>query len=151
MRVDVAAALKSPGEHMLFEVSGDVPLSDESQGIALCSPVTAWGVVFGAEGLLRVQGQLQATLRAACSRCLTPFSMDVSIAFDERFAKSEGNKGDSEQEDFYPYSEAALDLSGLVRDMIWLQMPIAPVCREDCKGLCPVCGADRNTTPCGCA
>lgn len=143
MRVDVQAALKSPGEQMPFELEGEVALDGEKDGVTLASPIRIKGVVFGAEGLLRARGELETSLSVSCGRCLKAFTLPISAVFDERFAK----EGD---EDMYPYRETTLDLSDLARDVIWLQVPIAPVCREGCLGICPGCGADRNTTPCGC-
>ena len=57
----------------------------------------------------------------------------------------------SEDEETYPLGVDHLDLKPLVRDALLLELPIAPLCRADCQGLCPTCGADLNRGPCGCA
>ena len=54
-------------------------------------------------------------------------------------------------EDAYPLVDDELDLEPLVRDAVLLELPLAPLCREDCAGLCPQCGANRNEGACGCA
>ena len=50
----------------------------------------------------------------------------------------------------YPLDDDTLDLEPLVRDALLLELPLAPLCTEDCAGLCPSCGADRNETQCDC-
>ena len=54
------------------------------------------------------------------------------------------------EEETYPLLGDQLDLQPLARDAVLLNLPQVPLCREDCAGLCPVCGADRNDEPCGC-
>jgi uncharacterized protein len=50
----------------------------------------------------------------------------------------------------YPLAHDNVDLEPVVREAVMLELPIAPVCREDCKGLCPTCGVNRNDTSCNC-
>jgi uncharacterized protein len=54
------------------------------------------------------------------------------------------------EDEFYPIVDDTIDLGPLARDAIVLELPMATLCREDCAGLCPQCGADRNEGPCGC-
>ena len=58
--------------------------------------------------------------------------------------------GDDADEDFYPITDDTIDLGPLVRDAIVLELPMAPLCRDDCAGLCPQCGANRNEGDCSC-
>ncbi len=88
-----------------------------------------------------------ASIETACARCTKPFVEHVSFAFSERFVKGES---DAAEDETYSYSGDELVLDKAVLDNLFLELPIAGVCREDCKGLCPVCGADRNTTQCDC-
>ena len=55
-----------------------------------------------------------------------------------------------EDEETYPLSGEQLDLAPLVHDALLLELPIAPLCRDDCAGLCAACGADLNEEACGC-
>jgi uncharacterized protein len=55
------------------------------------------------------------------------------------------------EDELYPIVDDTIDLGPLVRDAIVLELPMAPLCREDCRGLCPQCGADRNEGDCSCA
>ena len=58
-----------------------------------------------------------------------------------------GTDGDEEA---YPLTGDELDLEPLARDAVLLELPLAPLCSEDCRGLCPQCGANWNTEPCDC-
>ena len=65
----------------------------------------------------------------------------------ERYAPGGGADRDEEA---YPLAGDELDLEPLARDAVLLELPLAPLCAEDCRGLCPTCGANRNTEPCAC-
>ncbi|MEZ4402831.1 MAG: DUF177 domain-containing protein [Kofleriaceae bacterium] len=116
------------------------------------------------------QGAVRGTIAMACSRCVAPFA----ITFDERFqvtfvpaaelaasrpagdARAAGDDDDgvelsSDELDVLPYDGDVVDLTPLVREQFVLAVPFAPVCKDDCLGLCPQCGADRNVTSCTCA
>ncbi|ANE47504.1 metal-binding protein [Paenibacillus swuensis] len=101
-------------------------------------------------GIVRVEGELSADLTMACSRCLKPVKETVRIPFDEQFAlKTEATEED-ETDDIIAVKEERVDLKPYVEEALMLYLPFAPLCEEACKGLCPVCGADRNETECGC-
>jgi uncharacterized protein len=57
---------------------------------------------------------------------------------------------DTDEAETYPLAGDTLDLAPMARDAVLLELPLAPLCREDCVGLCPTCGADRNEQPCDC-
>jgi len=97
------------------------------------------------QGLL-VHVHLEAETPQVCSRCLTPFSQHLVADFEELYAFND--KAMTESGLRYPYT-GILDLAPLIREYLILDIPISPVCRADCKGLCPVCGADRNHVNCG--
>lgn len=96
-------------------------------------------------------GHLEGVARDACRRCLvdvkTPVKEDVHLLF----AESGGE--DEEDPDVYPIDarQHDLDLRPAIREQWLLAVPALVVCREDCKGLCPKCGADLNAGACNCA
>jgi uncharacterized protein len=90
-------------------------------------------------------GTVRAPWVGICRRCTAPVTGELAIAVNERF----GDAPISEDE-LYPIIDDAIDLGPLVRDAIVLDLPMVPLCREDCRGLCPQCGADRNESDCGC-
>jgi uncharacterized protein len=95
------------------------------------------------EGIV-VRGTVEAHWQAACSRCLAPVEGEVSVHVDELF-ENHPLAGET-----YLLDHDVIDLEPLVRDALLLELPTAPVCREDCAGLCPECGADRNVASCDC-
>ena len=97
-----------------------------------------------AQGIL-AQVRLQATLRTECVRCLTYFQQPLNTDFTELYAFS--RKSITESELLLP-DDANINLKPLVRDYLLLDIPIKPLCSEDCKGLCPVCGENLNENLC---
>ena len=102
-----------------------------------------------------VSGYFEATARLQCSRCLEPVTSPVAAAVDLHLVPPpSGRQGEIElgaddlEVDFYQGDE--LDVAGLLRSETALALPMKPLCRADCRGLCPVCGGNRNLTPCRC-
>ena len=95
------------------------------------------------EGIV-VRGSVHVHWQAACSRCLAPVEGEVSVHVDELF-ENHPLAGET-----YLLDHDVIDLEPLVRDALLLELPTAPMCREDCAGLCPECGADRNVASCDC-
>lgn len=125
----------------------DEPFTGESPDSSVTVISTAIDGTAYAEGkLFRLTGELIFRYETECARCLAPVSAFCTAEFDEEFGLTE----DEENPDRYLYKGQILDLTQMVKDCIALNMPLRTLCREDCKGLCPVCGADRNTVSCGC-
>ncbi len=104
----------------------------------------------------RLVGTIGTTLEMACGRCLEPFLMPVAASFDLRYLPHTENRGDDEREveedDLSTafYQGETIDLGDLVREQIYLTLPMKPLCRADCRGLCAECGANLNAVTCGC-
>ncbi len=97
-------------------------------------------------GGVTATGTLVAPWRAACRRCATSVHGVLDVLVAEQFRRG----AEPDDEDAYPLVDEKVDLFDLVRDAIVLELPLAPLCRQDCAGLCATCGADRNSDPCGC-
>jgi uncharacterized protein len=102
-----------------------------------------------------VSGEIQATVPQVCGRCLEPFPARVRARVDVRVVPRPAT-GDSVElasddldVDFYKNDE--LDVGALIETETTLVLPMKPLCRDDCQGLCPVCGGNRNVTVCACA
>jgi uncharacterized protein len=94
------------------------------------------------QGIL-VQGEFQGEAPAECVRCLTEFVQPLHGKFDELYAFDKRSVTDS---GLILPEDANIDLEPLVRDYLLIEMPISPICKEDCKGLCTVCGENLNET-----
>jgi uncharacterized protein len=146
------------GEPMHVVRSGEVALAGplDAAGIDPGRSVVPPGAAAEVDLVLRAfQGGVEATgtVRAPwtgiCRRCAEPVSGELVVEVRERFGDQ--RPGDEPQDDeLYPIVDDSVDLGPLVRDAIVLELPMAPLCRDDCAGLCAVCGANRNEGECGC-
>jgi len=105
---------------------------------------------------VRLVGRVRATLELECSRCLERFQVPVDAAVDMLFLPAAANTGAGEQEvgdddlGVSYYREDTIDLGEVVREQFYLALPMKPLCRDDCRGLCAVCGKNRNRETCAC-
>jgi len=105
---------------------------------------------------VELEARLEATGRLECSRCLDPFEMPVGGDFALVIVSEATEFGVGERrlvlEDanlFYA-DRGKVDLRGIAQEQIHLNLPLKPMCRADCGGLCPTCGANRNRIECSC-
>ena len=131
--------------------------------------VAADAVLDAVDGGIEVTADVSAPWRGECRRCLQPVEGVLQVHVRELYrrrddihasrphgpgqARTTGHHvhpDEEEDEETYPLRGELLDLQPLVRDALLLELPLAPLCREDCKGLCPTCGADLNDGPCPC-
>jgi len=105
---------------------------------------------------IRVRGHLKGLLIAECDRCLEPIEFPLDGDFDLCYRPAESDWGEepaslSEQEnDAGFYDGNGLPLADVVREQVLLWLPMQRICREECKGICPQCGQNRNEIECGC-
>lgn len=103
-----------------------------------------------------VRGHLQGHLQLSCGRCLEEFAQAVDADFDLLLVPGPGSAGGEAEElstqdlDLDYYSGETLDLQAVIREQIILMAPLKPLCAEDCKGICPRCGAVLNREECTC-
>ncbi len=132
---------------------GALPLSGEE--FRLVSPAHLVADVRKDARKVRLVGRLEATLQCDCSRCLEPFDVPVAAELDSVFLPAAETAGDGEQEvrdddlGVSFYRDEQIDLGEVMREQFILALPMKPLCRESCKGLCPVCGVNRNREDCG--
>jgi uncharacterized protein len=108
------------------------------------APAVAEVVVEAVLGGVSVTGTVSAPWTGACRRCLAPASGVLHLPVRELYSE------DGDGDETYPLEDDIVDLEPLVRDAVLLDLPLAPLCRPDCRGLCPNCGANRNEEPCAC-
>lgn len=103
-----------------------------------------------------VQANVRVCLETTCSRCLQPAETVIDATIEERFRREgeprveSAESGEDDEADVSYYRGDRIDVGEVVREHVALHLPMKPVCREDCLGLCPQCGANRNETPCDC-
>ncbi|MCC7053809.1 MAG: DUF177 domain-containing protein [Gemmatimonadaceae bacterium] len=117
------------------------------------SPVTVQGRLSRAgEGRYYFTGEFEGSAVGECTRCLTEVLVRAGDAIQCLFVESDEDGLDDDPDVFLLDSKSrSIDLRPAVREGWILAVPSFVLCRDDCKGLCPTCGVDRNTTPCTCA
>jgi uncharacterized protein len=128
----------------------------QEQEFRIVEPVALAFDIFKDKLQFRLVGHVKTTLELPCSRCLEPFTLPVDQTFDLRYQPHAQNTGEGEREieeddlttAFYENDE--IDLGHLMREQFYLALPMKPLCRVDCKGLCVVCGMNLNAGSCDC-
>jgi len=147
MYVDISSMLFKPDVVVEFCATEEVGRIDcGGEIIEFTQPVQISGTCSHAGENIRVAGTICGSYRGVCARCMGEVTAEAEIPFEEEF----GKKVDEENPDRYLYEAEKLDLSQMLEDLLLLNIPTRHLCRPDCKGLCPVCGADRNIIQCDC-
>jgi uncharacterized protein len=118
------------------------------------APIIVHGRLSGAGGgRYYFTGHLEGSAMAECRRCLTDVTVTAADDLAVLFAESDDEADLQDDPDVFVLDPKAraVDLRPAVREAWLLTVPAFALCREDCRGLCPACGVDRNTTACDCA
>jgi uncharacterized protein len=145
LRIMVTDLLRRPGAKRAVHV--EAPMADLGAGpvvVPFDQPVRVDVVLERIPEGIVVRGEVDVAWTAECSRCLEPLRGELALGVDELF---EPHPIDGET---YRLDGDSVDLDQVVRDAVVLELPVAPHCRDDCRGLCPTCGADRNSVECAC-
>jgi uncharacterized protein len=104
-----------------------------------------------------IRGKATGSAKQECSRCLAEYAQNLDLEFDVFCAKVQNpnvvsHKAlDEEDGGVHPHDGRVLSIDGEIREAVILGLPMQPLCREACAGLCPRCGEDLNQGPCRCA
>lgn len=109
--------------------------------------VTVQGSVSNAGDVLLLQATAKATVKRTCGRCLKTFTGENTAEVLEKFYPA---SAENIENDAFIYEFDVIDVTEPIRESLLLTEPLQALCRIDCQGLCPVCGADRNEGCCGC-
>ena len=132
----------------------ELPLDDRD--LRLVEPARVEGRVRPKGEEVQVSGTLTTTVETPCARCLKPVLIPIKAEFLERFVRAVSWRGEEQHElasedlNLSVFDGETIALDELVREEIELAIPGQVFCREDCKGLCPVCGVDWNLKTCEC-
>jgi len=99
---------------------------------------------------LEVRGSFQVGAALACDRCLAPATAVLTGEIEESLPLAADGRAEDAGEDALAVTDGQVDLAGLLAESFWLAWPYRFICRPDCAGLCPTCGADLNQGACGC-
>ncbi len=142
----------------ISHVYGSEELGFEHNDARLEESVALEAVLTRKRGDVRIRGALRTALNFTCSRCLREFRVPIDQSFDLSYEPlSQAPRSDEEIELKYEdmniafYRDGIIDVDWLVREQLVLAVPLKPVCSENCRGLCEICGTDLNLESCRCA
>ena len=147
MSIDLRAVIQNPGSRLPFRRELSLERLDSPSVAAFTEAPVGEGVITNNAGALTLRGSITAGLRCVCDRCTAEFDKRVDIPLEVPLA---AGPEDEENPDYFLLDGDELDIDDLLESGYILNMDPQFLCREDCKGLCPRCGADLNLGPCGC-
>lgn len=144
--VPVADLVHRPGARRRERVEGRLvaPVKVVDTALRAEDPVVVDALFEWVSDGLLATGTVEGGWEAPCRRCLKPARGDLRVDVQELF-EPHPREGES-----YRLGHDTVDLEPLAREALTLDLPLAPLCREDCRGLCPTCGADLNLGDCDC-
>ena len=154
MRIELASLEGAKGEFAHAYASEELDLQDE--WVRLLLPPVVSGQIRLDGTRAKVQGEVSAQLQLECDRCLKSIEFPVSSSFKLEYVTREDYEAQQAIEltedelDLSVFDGEGIDLDNLVREELLLAVPTHLLCQENCKGVCPTCGVDRNSTECRC-
>ena len=148
MKIDLRKLVSAKVEHIPFD--GTVDLSEEmiNGEKPLQNSVTYEGEIQNHTDILRLEGNICTILSTKCARCLQPLEIPLSVDVDMVLMPQDGTA--IEEEDTFLYQGDEIDPEDVMIPELLFNIDMVYLCKEDCKGLCPHCGGDRNISSCDC-
>lgn len=150
MELQIAKALREVSEIFPFALEEMVaPQLYGERTVSFAEPLRITGTYVFDGKAVTVSARVETVLNSQCARCAEMFLEPFSFVMEERFVRG-AVMTEEDDEECYSYESDRLLLDKAVMDNLYLELPSVSVCHEDCKGLCPVCGIDRNKGICTC-
>ena len=148
IRINVAEIKKRlvGSKTFAYELTPD-ELDITDTDLKVMAPIHLEGVVENAGDVILFKADVKTEIERTCGRCLKVFTEPLAAQVVEKFYPA---GAENIENDAFIYESDLLDITEPVRESLLLAVPLQSLCREDCRGLCPVCGADRNEGDCGC-
>lgn len=149
MLIDISQIRSQKGASMPIHLSvaGD-SFFKGSDRLDFLAPVEINGSITNTDGVFVTESTVDTMVCVKCDRCLAPVEVAVHFNLEEEFSNKDA--GMTEEEEIETFSGDVIDLTAVVQKNILFCLPMKVLCKEDCKGLCPICGKDLNEGVCGC-
>lgn len=154
MKVEVEKLPEVGASFIRDYAPGDLALENERANLS--EPLHAEFDARRKRGEVEVEGAIQGKLEAMCDRCLSEAQIPIDAKFQVTYTPPDAN-ANSEAHELHAedltrviYENGMIDFDELAREQVLLEIPTRILCREDCKGLCPACGANLNEGACQC-
>lgn len=149
MVIDLEPIFNNEGLSVSFDYTIDLSKLSHAGVRPLKSPVRIFGCVKNSTGIVSADAQAKFTYEALCDRCAKGTSKEFSLPITHGIIRSPANEGEDDGE-YITAQDMRLDFDAVALEDIVLSLPSKFLCKESCKGLCPVCGCDLNTDQCNC-
>lgn len=155
MKVNVAQVRRNESGTALFELEEDFSsYNSELEGVSFATPVHVQLKVTNLGKSLLVLGKVQTEFKAQCGRCLEDFVYPLDLSYEDEwvYASTVNEIADEEEpsETVLIFEKDEIEINERIFEQIVLALPMRFICSLDCRGLCPVCGVNRNHTSCEC-
>jgi uncharacterized protein len=140
LKIPVGDLIGSPGKERPF--AGAKPVMLRLGDTIVDDEMEVSGRAVGLFDAVRAEFNVSSTAHLVCTRCLTEWTAPVSVDVEQYFRRTPDDDG-------YAIVDDDIDVSGPAQDELALALPSAPLCRPECLGLCPICGTDLKSDPCG--
>lgn len=148
MKLNLERLAREPGAVVSFDFMLDLTQVEWNGRRPFAHGVHVKGKVRNMAGAMVLRAELDTVLALTCDRCAQPFEREKTVEYETLLAMELAN---GENDDIVLLDkDGGLDLDGLMQEVFLLEMDTKNLCSEDCKGLCPGCGADLNHEPCRC-
>lgn len=157
LNVDLSVLRHMPGKIQELDLLTD-GLDGLEHGVFLHQPLHLIGRLLGGDRKVVLEGRIETVVETVCDRCLSPVRYPLEFNFSEKLVSAHdaqvliehGANVDQVETEYWIYEDSPLDLNYLLANVIMTKLPLQHLCREDCKGLCPHCGANLNDGACQC-
>ncbi|NLN87656.1 MAG: DUF177 domain-containing protein [Syntrophomonadaceae bacterium] len=151
MKLNLRRLKRHPRESEEFLISspGNVQFLDQLGG-DFAAPIEGGVSVENTGSMFIGQGRLKTKVQIPCSRCLQEFIYPVETELAIVLVEGEKSSLVNPNEDFVSFDGDEADIDFELQQAIFMALPIRPVCNDDCQGLCPICGQNKNAQPCSC-
>ena len=148
MKLDLGKVLEGTGEADVVTANVDLTSAEFYGRHPFQAPIKVTAKAKNHVGVVTLDCTYDFTLSVNCDRCLAPMELPVSRTVNHTVVRALSNE--DEDNDFLVTADGIVELSELATNDILPELPTRYLCDENCKGICPICGANRNLTDCGC-
>ena len=148
MIIDINPILKGECNELSLDYS--LLIGEPVGDISFPEPIFVVGYVKNMAGYITLELDAKVKYKTACARCLAPIEATKNISFSKTVITDTEDFQDTENDDYIVSDDGYIDSDETLIEQIILELPLRHLCKEDCKGLCPKCGADLNKVSCSC-